>query len=67
MRPAYRAVTIHNHYVPMQEREAHMEPAGVEKRPFVGVDAHINPNEGLYAKKRIRRTYGCASFTCMAY
>ena len=25
MRPAYRAVTIHNHYVPMQEREAHME------------------------------------------
>ena len=25
MRPAYRAVTIHNHYVPMLDREAHME------------------------------------------
>ena len=25
MRPAYRAVTIRNHYLPMDEREAHME------------------------------------------
>ena len=25
MRPAYRAVTIRNHYLPMDKREAHME------------------------------------------
>ena len=24
MRPAYRAVTIHGHYIPMEERTAHL-------------------------------------------